>query len=206
MNISTESTTLIEIKNAYKTYGSKTILKAYSKTFHSGSLTILKGKNGSGKTTLLKICMNKVMLDQGEIKLKAGLKIRYMPDFVELPYQDLPLNFIKWMLSIMKVRLDLAFLTQLELDLMHEVEKLSKGNKQKLLLYLALVGNPDIIYLDEPFTALDKKSMNVVEKRIHSLVETGTCVIISTHEHKYFKHIDHEVIDFDKIDFLCTHN
>lgn len=197
MNISIESTSLIEFKNASKAYGDKIILKGFDKCFHPGTLTVLKGQNGTGKSTLLKICMNRVKLDDGDIMIKKGIKCRYMPDYVDLPYADMPLGFIKWMLSVMKVDLDLLFLSELDIDMGKEVSKLSKGNKQKLLLYLSLVGKPDIVCLDEPFTALDQKSIKIVTKRIHQLVSLGTCVLISTHDLKSFKQHPFEVIDFD---------
>lgn len=199
MNISTESTSLIELKNASKSYGDKVILKAYDKTFHPGTLTVLKGQNGTGKSTLLKICMNRVKLDDGIITIKNGIKCRYMPDYVDLPYADMPLGFIKWMLSVMKVQLDMMFLSELDIDMGREVSKLSKGNKQKLLLYLSLVGKPDIVFLDEPYTALDQKSIKVVTKRIKQLIDLGTCVLISAHDLKPFKHTPYEVIDFDEV-------
>ena len=55
MNTLIESTSLIELRNASKSYGDKVILKGYDKHFHSGTLTVLKGQNGTGKSTLLKI-------------------------------------------------------------------------------------------------------------------------------------------------------
>lgn len=197
MSISTESMSLIELRSATKAYGDKVIIKDYDKTFSPGTLTILKGDNGSGKTTLLKICMNKVKLDSGTIRIESGIKWRYMPDYVDLPYADMPLSFIKWMLSIMKVEMDFALLSQLDIDMKHEVSKLSKGNKQKLLLYLALVGMPTVIFLDEPFTALDAKSIKVIKKRLISLLNGGACILISSHDLKPFGKMVYEVIDFD---------
>ncbi|MDY0209959.1 MAG: ATP-binding cassette domain-containing protein [Acholeplasma sp.] len=193
---------LIELKGATKCYGSKQIIHNFDWSFKSGTLTVFKGQNGSGKSTLMKICMERTKLDKGVITVKNNLKCRYMPDFVELPYQEKPLKFIKWMLSIMKVGIDLKLLSELDIDLEHPVEHLSKGNKQKLLLYLALVGRPDVVYLDEPFTALDIKSIKCVEKRIIQLMNEGTCLLVCSHEKNLFKSIKHEVIDFDAFNML----
>lgn len=193
---------LIEIKEASKRYGDKIIIDNFTKSFQRGSLTVLRGKNGSGKTTFLKICMERVKLDKGYIKTALRLKCRYMPDYVELPYQEKPMKFIEWMLSILKIELDLKFLSELEIDLTHTVDTLSKGNKQKILLYFALVGCPDLVFLDEPFTALDAKSIKCIEKRLVELIKQGACIIVSSHEKNLFKSINHEVINFDEFNAL----
>lgn len=177
---------LIELREVSKSYGSKPILSNVSIQFDPGTIHILVGKNGSGKTTLLKLCMNRIQSDSGKVIHQKALKCRYMPDFVELPYADKPYTFISWMLSIMRVPMDLKWLSNLEIDMSGEVSNLSKGNKQKVLLYLALVGKPDVVFMDEPFTALDTKTMKVVMKRIEYLQSIGTCLIISTHEMKLF--------------------
>lgn len=177
---------LIELKEVSKSYGVKPIIEGVSIQFERGSIHLLVGKNGSGKTTLLKLCMNRIRTDSGEIIHQKNLKCRYMPDLVELPYADRPYTFISWMLSIMRVPMDLKWLSDLELDMGGSVSSLSKGNKQKVLLYLSLVGQPDVVFMDEPFTALDTKTMKVVLKRIETLQSMGTCLIISTHESKLF--------------------
>ncbi len=177
---------LIELKQITKSYGTKTLLRDVSIQFEKGSIHLLVGKNGSGKTTLLKLCMNRIQTDSGEIIHQKSIKCRYMPDLVELPYADKPYTFISWMLSIMRIPMDVKWLSELEIDMGSEVSNLSKGNKQKVLLYLSLVGKPDVVFMDEPFTALDSKTMKAVLKRIVYLELQGTCFIISTHEAKFF--------------------
>lgn len=177
---------LIELREVSKSYGEKTILKTVSMQFDPGTIHLFVGKNGCGKTTLLKLCMNRIQSDEGTIVHQKQLKCRYMPDLVELPYADRPYTFISWMLSIMRVPLDFKWLSDLEIDMESEVSNLSKGNKQKVLLYLSLVGQPDVVFMDEPFTALDAKTIKTVLKRIALLQSQGTCLIISTHEAKLF--------------------
>ncbi|MCV2232247.1 ATP-binding cassette domain-containing protein [Paracholeplasma manati] len=177
---------LIELREVSKSYGNKSLFQNLSIQFDPGTIHLLVGQNGSGKTTLLKLCMNRIQSDRGEIIHRKSLKCRYMPDLVELPYADRPYTFIAWMLSIMRVPMDLGFLAELDIDMSSEVANLSKGNKQKVLLYLSLVGQPDVVFMDEPFTALDSKTMKVVLKRIATLQSLGTCLIISTHEPKLF--------------------
>ena len=181
---------LIELREVSKRYGDHTLFENLSLSFDTGTIHLLVGKNGSGKTTLLKLCMNRIQTDSGSIYHQKKLKCRYMPDFVELPYADRPFTFISWMLSIMRVPLDLKWLSELDIDMGSEVSNLSKGNKQKVLLYLSLVGSPDVIFMDEPFTALDDKTIKVVMKRIAYLQAQGTCMIISTHEIKLFSKLD----------------
>lgn len=181
---------LIELKEVSKSYGNQPLFENVSIAFEKGSIHLLVGKNGSGKTTLLKLCMNRIQSDSGTIHHQSKLKCRYMPDFVELPYADRPFTFISWMLSIMQVPLDIKWLSELDIDMGSEVSSLSKGNKQKVLLYLSLVGLPDVVFMDEPFTALDDKTIKVVLKRIAYLQSLGTCMIISTHEMKLFSKMD----------------
>jgi ABC-type multidrug transport system ATPase subunit len=177
---------LIELREVSKSYGNKALFRDLSLQFEPGTIHLLVGQNGSGKTTLLKLCMNRIQTDRGQIIHQKNIKCRYMPDLVELPYADRPYTFIAWMLSIMRVPMDLSLLAELDIDMSSEVSNLSKGNKQKVLLYLSLVGKPDVVFMDEPFTALDHKTMKVIIKRIVHMQALGTCFIISTHEPKLF--------------------
>ena len=102
---------LIELREVSKSYGNKPLFTNLSIQFNPGTIHLLVGQNGSGKTTLLKLCMNRIQSDRGEIIHQKSLKCRYMPDLVELPYADRPYTFIAWMLSIMRVPMDLGFLS-----------------------------------------------------------------------------------------------
>ena len=165
---------MIEIKNLRKTYGKKVALKSFSYTFEDGIYGML-GANGAGKSTLMNLLTDNVKRDSGEILydgkeiLKMGgsylEKVGYMPQQQNLYDSFTGRRFLLYIAALKEIpRSDAALQVQRVAELVHlssELEKrlaaYSGGMKQRLLAAAALLGEPQILIMDEPTAGLDPK-------------------------------------------------
>lgn len=187
---------MLEIKNLKKTYGKKHVLNGI--TFKTDQQVIgILGPNGAGKTTLLKIIAGLIKSTDGELVYENRFGAKIMSEKIKIGY--LPQNFglIKsytlyehmeyfacmkgmdkkeWTKSIHDI------LEMVHLEEMKDVKcgKLSGGMVRRVGIAQALLGNPDIVLLDEPTTGLDPEERIRFQNLIHHFGKT--CIIlISTH-------------------------
>ena len=150
---------LIEIKNVTKSYGTKKVLAGLDLTVRQGEIIALLGENGAGKSTLINIINGLSRATSGEVVLflpqsKIGVMLQSnltlnrvkVSEVLKLArsYYDKPLAYSEL--------LRLSALTEKENALMTE---LSGGKKRRLSFALALAGDPDLIFLDEPTNGMD---------------------------------------------------
>jgi ABC-2 type transport system ATP-binding protein len=183
----------VEITNVSKIFGPTTAVDDLSLTVPEGSVYGFIGPNGSGKTTTMRMIANIIYPDSGTIrvfgKTRAGSgEIGYLPEERGL-YRK------------MKVRELLEFHGELrggrnvsaEVDqwlervgLMHcadrKIETLSKGMSQKIQFIAAVVPEPKLLILDEPFTGLDPVSSDSIRSSVLELRKRGSTIILSTHD------------------------
>ncbi len=137
---------------------------------------------GEGKTTTLECIEGLRQFNSGQISIKGKLG-------VQLQSTSLPANikaiealtlFSKWN----KSKLDKYFIEHIGLDTIKDKQylELSTGQKRKLHLALALIGNPDIIILDEPTAGLDVESRVVLHEEIKILKKKGKTIVIASHD------------------------
>ena len=187
----------IEIKNLKKIYGNKTALNGVNLKFETGIYGIL-GENGAGKSTLINILTDNVKRTSGEVLydgtdiIKLGKKYRkklgYMPQQQGLYEQLTAKAFLLYMSSLKEIKKNDAKLQINELldkvNLKNVSDKkiceFSGGMKQRLLLAQALLGNPQIIILDEPTAGLDPKERIRMRNFITDLSK-DKIVIFATH-------------------------
>ncbi|WP_168064942.1 ATP-binding cassette domain-containing protein [Sulfolobus sp. S-194] len=117
-------------------------------------VTCLKGKNGSGKTTLL-LALSGIIPHKGKVRLEPqpkniGVYIEDEEFYGHIDVKEF-LNIVSWF----KTPINTIF----DIDYRGKISKLSTGQRKKLYLTLALSGNPDWLFLDEPFANLDEKSV-----------------------------------------------
>lgn len=174
---------LIELKNASKSY----LDKDFNLQIKKGDFWLVTGTNGSGKTTLLRLILGFIKEDGGNIKLSRKLSLNYLPEKVNLPPYLSSLEYLLLIAKIKKVELDLDLLLLLEIPLYKKIAHLSKGNYQKVAICSALIGESDLIILDEPLSGLDRKMTNRLKKIIKNYQETGKSFLISTHNPKAFQ-------------------
>lgn len=189
---------MIEIKNLTKKYGGKTAVDNISFNIEGGKIYGLLGPNGAGKSTTMNIITGCIAPTEGNITingydilkdaLKAKKYIGYLPEIPPVypemtPYEYLTFvaeaKGVEYEASLRQVR-EAIELTQLENVKNRLIRNLSKGYRQRVGIAQALIGNPDIIILDEPTVGLDPKQIIDIRDLIRTLGEIKT-VIISSH-------------------------
>lgn len=187
----------LQIKNISKTYQNKQILDKINYTFSKGIYGIL-GANGMGKTTLLTIISGSLTSDSGEV-LYNGVNIKndienyfnvigFLPQVFSYYSEFTGEEFLRFMCLLkgispknLKVECD-RLLQQMGLvDVRHKkVLKYSGGMKQRLGIAQALIGNPQILILDEPMVGLDPKERVKFRNLLHQLSKEKI-ILLSTH-------------------------
>ncbi len=185
---------LLEINNISKSYHTKEgeilAIKEINLTINKGEIISLVGPSGCGKSTLLSIISGLDKLDKGIIKKDKDLKIGYMlQSDALLPFLTIYENAIlglKIQNNLTKDRLNyvdyLLKLYNLDDFKNNYPSSLSGGMKQRLALIRTLAINPDILLLDEPFSALDQQSRLMISDDVYKIVKKEKkTVILVTH-------------------------
>lgn len=187
----------VEIKEIRKRFGDTQAVDGVSFEVRRGEIFGLLGPNGAGKTTTIRLMLDIFKPDEGSIAILGGPmtaekkeRIGYMPEERGL-YQDITLERCLVYLGTLKglatsevrTRLD-VLLTQFDLDehKHKKVKELSKGMQQKAQIINTILHQPELIVIDEPFTALDPVNTQMVKDLILGLRDGGTTIIMSTHQ------------------------
>ncbi len=187
----------LELRNISKSYGKTKALVDFTADLEPGIYALL-GPNGSGKSTLMNIITDNLKMDKGEIVfdgenaktmgVRFREKIGFMPQYPGI-YPSFTVEDYLWYMAKLKGMtneaarkgipevLDAVELTE---SLKTKVGALSGGMKQRLCLASAVLGNPDILILDEPTAGLDPKQRIAVRNYI-SQISFNKIVIIATH-------------------------
>lgn len=188
------STCLIEVKNLTKSFGDLKVIKNLSVKIKKEKIYLLLGKNGSGKSTFLKLLAGLYIPTKGSIK-RNYKKFSYVPELLIYKDKIKVDKYLTRVTKLLKVKRDLKMEKYFLLEINKYLNELSKGNQKKVLLYLALLKDNQIVFLDEPFDGLDK---NVKKKFLKYIAENKKITyIISTHDEKDFLDFENkEVIKF----------
>ena len=185
---------MIKIKNIHKAFSDQNVLDGVDMIVPEGSSTAIIGTSGAGKSVLLKILLGLLRPDIGEVFIgniqvscdkpgrtlsEIGMLFQGSALFDSLPvWQNICFKFLKGgeKLSIQDAK-DLAIQKLKKVGLDHEVANkypsdLSGGMKKRVALARAIVGNPKIIFFDEPTTGLDPIMTNTINNLIREIVET----------------------------------
>lgn len=149
---------------------------------------VISGENGSGKTTLLLMILGFIRPDIGHIE-KKKFKMGYLPEKMMLPPLIKALDYLETMARIKKDHIHVEYIHRLNIPLDKYIYELSKGNQQKLGFLQAIMGHPELIVLDEPFSGLDEVSCEVVVSILEEMISTKTSFIISTHQPERLAHL-----------------
>ena len=206
---------MIEVKNITKRYGKAVAVENISFTIEDGEIVGLLGPNGAGKSTTMNILTGFIEPTEGEVIIngyniskkpkKAKKCIGYMPEGVPL-YKDMTVKeFVTYMAELKGVKkeqikesVDQAIQdTWLQNVRKVLIRNLSKGYKQRVSMAGALVGNPEIIILDEPTVGLDPKQIIEIRNLIKKLGKNHT-LIISSHILSEISQICERVIIINK--------
>ena len=206
---------MIEVINVTKKYGNFVAVNNINFAINKGEIVGFLGPNGAGKTTTMnmitgyieptegKIIVNGYLMEENSKKAKRC--IGYMPENVPL-YQDFTVKeFIKFMQELKNVSKFEAkdeiekIMKQTGLEEVSNklIKNLSRGYKQRVSLAGALVGNPEVLILDEPTVGLDPKQITQIRELIKSLGKTHT-IILSSHILSEVSQICEKVIIINK--------
>jgi ABC-2 type transport system ATP-binding protein len=179
----------LEVRGLAKSFGPVRAVKKADFTVRRGTVTAFLGPNGAGKTTTLRAVLGFVAKDRGEVEVRAS-RVGFVP---EQPV------FFPWLRGLDLVRLTarLAALSRDELErrintlaplvhfdrglLLRRAAAYSGGNRKKLAYLLGLLTSPDLLIVDEPFSALDPPAIRDVRALFVALRERGGTVLLSTH-------------------------
>lgn len=191
----------LEFINLCKNFGSKEVLKGLFFTAESGKGTAILGRNGAGKTTTIRILLGLFEADSGEILLDGqpihlgDVKVGYLPEERGLYPKKKILEQLVYFAQLKGLSAKeakdrcLKWLEKLELAEYKNkrLDTLSKGNQQKVQLITALVHDPDIVILDEPFSGLDPVNALTLETVVKDEIKNGKVVLFSGHQMNYIE-------------------
>ena len=179
---------MISIQHICKSFGSQQVLKDVSLEIPAGQIVGLLGPNGAGKSTLMKILIGLWKADSGEVQ--APVRIGYLPENNPLYDEMYVAEYLEFMagmttpslrgrdgVELVATLIDLVGLTP---ERHKHIRELSKGYRQRVGLAQALIGNPELLILDEPTTGLDPNQLVEIRSLIRDLGKERT-VILSTH-------------------------
>ncbi|WP_018341999.1 ABC transporter ATP-binding protein [Cytophaga aurantiaca] len=187
---------ILRLENVTKTFGSYTAIDHISFSLKKNSILGLLGPNGAGKTTLLRLITQIVLPDSGQIFFEGNvlseahrMQIGYLPEerglYRKMRVQEQLIYFaqLRGMSSKEAKQQTTDWLTRLEITFFKDqvLETLSKGQQQKVQFISAVVHNPELLILDEPFSGFDPANAEVIKKEIKALHASGTTIIYSTH-------------------------
>lgn len=191
---------MLQIKNITKRYkGGKEAVSNLSLDIQAGDIYGFIGHNGAGKTTTIKAVVGIIDFDEGDIlingesirvnPINCKKKLAYIPDNPDL-YEHLTgiqyLNFVGDIFEVSakdreeKIR---RYSNDFEITsvLGDLISSYSHGMKQKLAIISALIHDPKLLILDEPFVGLDPKAAIILKNTMRSLCEQGSAIFFSTH-------------------------
>lgn len=176
---------MISIQHICKSFGSQQVLKDVSLDIPAGQIVGLLGPNGAGKSTLMKILIGLWKADSGQVSVPA--RIGYLPENNPLYEEMYVTEYLCFMAKLtansqqqtasVDTLIDKVGLTP---ERHKHIRELSKGYRQRVGLAQALLGDPQLLILDEPTTGLDPNQLVEIRALIRSLGKDRT-VILSTH-------------------------
>lgn len=183
---------IASVSNLRKTYGTLVALDGLNLDIHAGELLALLGPNGAGKTTLVRILLGLAKADAGQVsvfganpqfgqvqtRLGAMLQVGRVPETLRVAeHIDLFSCYYPNPLPLNET-LQIAGLTDIS---NRPFGELSGGQKQRVLFGIAICGNPDLLFLDEPTVGLDVEARRLMWTQIRSLIARGKTVLLTTH-------------------------
>ncbi len=185
----------ITAKGITKTYNSKNsffgreeeVLKGVDLEIGKGKIIGIVGENGSGKSTLMKILAGTMKPDGGTVKRNARLgwcpqkKLLYERLTVKETFTLFGIGYGMKMWKIRKVEKELAERFRFEDYIDYRIDKLSEGIKQKVNLSIALLHDPELLLLDEPYEGFDWNTYLKFWEMTDELIDNGKSIVVISH-------------------------
>jgi ABC-2 type transport system ATP-binding protein len=207
---------MLELRKIRKLYSGIPAVDDVSFTARAGEITGYLGANGSGKSTTMKMITGLIEPSGGEVLfdgkpilddlIRFRQRVGYVP---EEPHLYTHLSGMEYLVMVAQLRgMPSEAANKKIRGLLHHfglyddrdvsIASYSKGMRQKVLLSAALLHNPDLILLDEPFSGLDVGSSLVLRSLIEELAERGKVVLFSSHELETVERISHRIVILHK--------
>ncbi|HEY1409165.1 MAG TPA: ABC transporter ATP-binding protein [Promineifilum sp.] len=195
---------MIEFKKVTKSYHSLTALNSVDLSIPKGEVVGLLGPNGAGKSTLIKLIAGIVNPTAGEVRAMGANadwpSIGYKPERLVFPGNQTTNQYLEMIAGLSNVgrqHIDIAVLEGLSrVNLFsaatRPIKNLSKGMRQRLGLAQALLGNPELILLDEPTNGLDPEGQEEIQSYIRALHRDGKTIVMASHR-------------LEEVTRVCTH-
>ena len=193
---------VLKLKNIRKTYQDLVAVDNLSFEVKDGEIFGLLGENGAGKTTTFRMIMGLLEPDNGSILLD-GQKIDYsitdkigfvteersLLTKLTVKEQVLYYGALKGMSNNEIIKELDYWLDKFEIKEYEnkKIKELSKGNQQKIQFISAVINQPKLLILDEPFTGLDPINVKMLKDAVYELKEKGTSIIFSSHQMEYIE-------------------
>jgi len=204
---------MLEVDRVSKTFGAVKAVTELSFTVKPGAVFGLLGPNGAGKTTTIRMILDIIVPDAGEVRWRGHVvdaAIRrtfgYLPEerglYPKMKVGD-QLLFLAQLHGVTaadaRAKID-AFAQALNLSehLSKTPQELSKGNQQKVQFIAAVVHDPPLLVLDEPFSGFDPVNVEVVKRAIRELIARGTTVLLSSHRMEQVEELCEDVCIIDR--------
>ncbi|HEX8314802.1 MAG TPA: ABC transporter ATP-binding protein [Flavisolibacter sp.] len=207
---------IIRIKNLFKSYGPKHVLKDINLEVFPGEVIGYIGPNGAGKSTTVKVLCGLLTDYEGEVTIKGydvkkqTLEVKkiigYVPELAELYDVLTPMEYLQFSGALYGmdeevcadriVKIMAAF--DLGANINQRMDSFSKGMRQKVLLASGLLHNPDIIILDEPLSGLDANSVIIIKELISKLAKEGKTIFYCSHMMDVVERVSNRIVLIDE--------
>ena len=184
----------IQVKNLTKSFSGRKVINDLSFEVYKGEVFALLGHNGAGKSTTIDLILGLKSLDEGNATILGMDAVKHRKKIFEKVGVQLQHTEYQNMITVEEACMEYASLYKKPSDykeLLHSfglsdlkksyINKLSGGEKQKLSVVLALIGNPEIVFLDELTTGLDVAARREVWRTLKHLKEKGLTIFLTTH-------------------------
>lgn len=186
----------LELKNVSKSFVGKKAVDNISFSLTKPGVYGLLGTNGAGKTTTIRMLLGIIKKDSGEITWKGKpvdrklVRFGYLPEERGVYPKTKIFDQLKYFAELKGMEKNQAISSinrwakelKVEEYLQMSAEKLSKGNQQKIQFMTAIIHNPELVVLDEPFSGLDPVNTEILKNIIIDLIRNGKYIIMSAHQ------------------------
>lgn len=201
----------IVVEHVFKSFGKEKVLKDVCLTINRGEIFGIVGNNGSGKTVLMKCICGFMMPDRGRVFVdgrQIGKEVDFpesigviieTPGFIphETGYANLKiLAGLKGLIGREEIKKTIRKVG-LDPDMKKPVSKYSLGMRQRLGIAQAIMENPNILILDEPFNGLDKKGVAEMRLLLKELKSQGKAILLASHNAKDIEELCDRVHDME---------
>ena len=202
----------LSLKNVSKSFVNKKVVDNISLELNKPGVFGLLGTNGAGKTTTIRMILGILKKDEGEITWdgkkvdRKSVNFGYLPEERGVYPKTKIFDQLMYFAELKGIKKEEAkeaiykWAKELKVEeyLQMPAEKLSKGNQQKIQFMTAIIHNPELVVLDEPFSGLDPVNTEILKNIIINLVKDGKYVIMSAHQMATIEEFCSDILILDK--------